>query len=203
MPAIELKGATKVVDYKVKFKDVFHARWFYEQKMEYVTDNGWSTALPGSKNNEFEHKYLEQWDAKGARFIWYHWRLQKPGPSPYIKWYLDIDAQTVALNNHEIMIDGKKTKLHKGELYLHIHAWIQTDPDQKWANHWFLKHIKKMWEERIYGGEYAVSREQLIKEAYELQDWVKRYFKLKRWMRGGGEEWRPGLAFPSHLKKQE
>lgn len=191
---------------RVKFKDIFDGKELYEQFKDYLIDKGWTSEighLPPFGREQFESRYYEKIDPRGAKEIWFHWRISKGGESQYIKHFLDIDTHCVNLVNHEIMVEGKKRKVMKGEIEFNLRAWLKTDPGDKWATHWFLKYIKKLWENRLYGGEVAVSRDRLRKEIYEAQDFLKKFFQMRRWLTGHDREWKPTAAYPSHVKKGE
>ncbi len=182
----------EIPETRVKYKDVFNLKNLYVMMHEYLLEEKWfgkEGPVPGdpSKQHRYiEDLYLEKFCQKGlhsgGKELWIYWRLfKKPEGkySGYLKYKLNIDFHGVYIQDREIVHQGKKIKVQWGELEIFFKGAVQTDYENKWKNHWFLKHWQDLYEKRIISQDLEKHEKQLWREIYRLTGIVKRYLDMR------------------------
>ncbi|MBW2989288.1 hypothetical protein KY358_03130 [Candidatus Woesearchaeota archaeon] len=177
---------------KVKYKDIFHLKNLYVMMHEYLVEEKWfGKGGPGGEyaspvHSNIETLYLEKFCQKGihsgGKEMWIYWRVfKKPEGkySGYIRYKLNIDFHGVHVQDREIMHQGKKLKVQWGEMEIFFNGTVQTDYNEKWKNHWFLKHIQSAYESRILSQDIEKHEKLLWREVYRLTGVVKRYLDMR------------------------
>lgn len=185
---------------RVKYKDVFDLKAFYESLHDWLLHNNWVDVE--EKKDHYENFYGERIGREGAKEIWIQWRPFKEAEGAPITYYLDFDFHVLGLSNVEVVKEGIKMKVQKGELDLYITPYIQKNYEEKFSKHPFLKQILPIFNKRIYREQYEQRRKELYNETYILQNFIKQWFKLKRY--APYEETKSfftSQAWPSHLKE--
>ena len=189
---------------KVKYKDLFDIKWFYESLQGWLLDNDWMDEEDGPiMKDHWESFYGEKSSSSGAKELWIQWRMCKPAPAAqYLKYYMDFNFHVIGLTNTEVIREGRKIPCHKGEVELTIQAWIAKEYLGKFDESSVLKPLKVLFEKRVYHKVLQQRRKELYQEVYALQNFIKQWFKMKRYL--PYEESRnfyPSAAWPSHLKE--
>ncbi len=205
---------------KLKYKDIFDMKAFYEALYEYLKENEWGDpddtldATSGEpinptvpRSEHWETYYGERIDAKGLRELWIQWRLFKdPKEAPFLRYYLDIDFHCLGLAfGVEIVKEGMKLSVNRGEVELTINSYIEKVYEKKFTEggmKWLLKPLTEMFTKRIYRKELKAREKELYQETYALQQFIKQWFKMKRYL--PYEEVKsffPSYAWPSHVKE--
>lgn len=204
MPAVEAKGykRIKVAHYHLKYKDVFNLEKFYEDLHDWLNEHEWADLEDGG--DHYETLYLEKIDIGGLKEIWIKWRPQKiPEKNSYYRCWLDFDMHCIGFKDVEVVKEGKKLKAHKGEMMLDVTAFMDLDYQGEWSSHPILRFFNKIFPERIFRKElFDDHKNELYREAYELQNFMKHWFKFKTF--APYEEktsFFPSYAWPSHLKE--
>ncbi|MEK6828406.1 MAG: hypothetical protein AABX78_03580, partial [Nanoarchaeota archaeon] len=161
-----------VPEFKIKYIDVFSLRNFYIMLHQILLEEGWR-----GKDGDAEHADIETFYSenvfqkgihKGGKELWFWWRASKYPEgkySGYLRNLLDIDVHTVYLQNVEIVHQGKKMTVQKGEIEVIFRARIESDYGaEKWENHKLLKHFKPVYEKRILHAEIEKREKQLWRE---------------------------------------
>jgi len=181
-------NAVQAAKFRVKFKDIFHLKEFYRAMHEWTLEYDWSSAeadgLKLENKDYFETLYLERKGIEGDKEMWWWWRMQKvPTNNSYYKFHLDIDYHILYIVPTEVMRDGKKLKVHKGEVEVNIWAYLQFDYKGEWSKHPILKMFNQAFPKRIFKKElYEDHKLELYREAYILQAYIKKWFKLKSFL---------------------
>jgi hypothetical protein len=97
---------------------------------------------------------------------------------------MNVDYHTLGLSTAEIMHEGQKIKVNRGEIEVFINTKLIIDPDGLWDKHFILKNkqLQKMYKARVYKREIEEQEELVYKEAYRLQGALKQFLDLKGWM---------------------
>jgi hypothetical protein len=198
---------------KVKYKDVFEFKSFYEELWEWCKEHGWKDWEQDQDN--FERFYGERVTTGGIKEIWIRWRAYKPAEGTplfkqnkgelnekevgYLNYYLDIDFHILGLGSAEIVKDGKKIKTDKGEIEVSIKAFIEKNYEYEFEKHMLLKQIVDVFTDRIYKRKLEERKKELYQEAYVMQTFIKQWFKMKTYLPYvQGEIFFPSKAWPSH-----
>ena len=206
MPIAKLQKGIKACYFRVKFKDIFDMKALYTELKEYLLEHGWySVDAHGEIEDGKEHwetMYLERGLPNGAVERWFYWRLQKKTENDYYRWHLDMDMHNVGLSETEVMRDGKKLKVNKGEVEVKVWTYLEVDVKGKWSKHPILKIFNNIFQSRIMKEDFEDSKKELYREAYNLNSYVKRWMKLKRFL--PYEEvtlFHPSKAYPTWKKE--
>lgn len=208
MPVFKIKPdpIPVVAGMKVKYKDIFDIKAFYEALFEWSKEYGWGDLMDsggGVQSEHWETYYGERVDQKGSREIWFQWRLFKDPPhAPFLRYYLDMDFHVLGLSNAEIVREGMKIAANKGEIEITTNTFIEKRYEKAFSKSAFLKPITSLFTERVYRKELKQREKELYQETYALQNFMKQWFKLKRYL--PYEEVKgffPSYAWPSHLKE--
>jgi hypothetical protein len=186
---------------RVKYKDVFDLKGFYEALHEWLLEHGWADQDTGL--DYWENYYGERIASGGAREIWIQWRpWKKSNDDAMLEYYLDFDWHCIAISNTEIVRDGKKIKLNKGEVELKIRAYIEKTYEKKLAKYGLIKPFIKLFTKKIYDKELDLRKKELYQETYAMQNYIKQWFKMKRYLPyEESKTFFTSQAFPSHLRE--
>lgn len=180
-----------VIYLRVKYKDVFHMKNFYRFIHEWVKEEGY---LDEYESDEYIEKLnLDKRSNITGHEIWLWWRTEKKPAqaSTYYKYHLWIDYHIVGLEEFEIMYEGKKFKTNRGEVELHLTGFMETDVGGRWKKHWFLRHFERLYYRRIMKKQWDMHRLELIRDTYRLQEAVKGFLELKRFITEKEDIWHP------------
>ncbi|MFB6199015.1 MAG: hypothetical protein ABEI52_12235, partial [Halobacteriaceae archaeon] len=108
------------------------------------------------------------------------WRLQKfPIENEYFRYVLLIDWQPVGFEKVQVMHQGEKVETWKGDLTMHIESWLQLDYQNRWVDHWLMKHVDRFYRDRIWKKQRDRWKKDLWGETYALAGWLKQYLDMK------------------------
>lgn len=206
MPKFKFPLDFSVPNMRIKYKDIFDMKEFYETLHEWLLEYGWRDweEKDTKFKDHWESFYYEKMDRSGAKEIWIRWRVFKNAEgTKAFRYFLDLDFHNVGLMPTEIIRGGKKIKVDKGELDLYLKPALQTVYKQEFTKQGgFLNKILDLFTKRIYRRETEVRKKELYQEAYTLQNFIKQWFKLKRYLPyEETKEFSPSKAWPSHIKE--
>lgn len=186
MPPPYLIGKPQVIrQFSLNYKHVFNMEYLYKRMKAWLDDEGYEgESISGERSdNWLEHFYLDRSLAPGVKQIWAWWRSYKDF-SPFIKFHLHVDYHVLGLTNHEIVVDGKKIKTHKGECETFITAKMTVDPKMTWNDHFLLKnsYVQNFYLNRIYKQKIEFAEQQLVKDSARLLGALKQYMQLESWL---------------------
>ena len=199
---------------KIKYKDVLDFGEFYAAMYEWMKEHGWRD--PEEGEDHFETYYGEKISQNGSKEIWIRWRLTKTPQDvgeinvgqvndgiPALRYHLDIDYHLLGLSGVEIVKEGKKIKAQKGEVEITIKPLMEKLYSSVFDKHEILKHFKPFFERKVYKSVVDTRVKQLYQEMYELQNWMKQWLKLKRYLPYEETKgFHPSLAYPSFGKDE-
>ena len=178
--------------FSVKYKDVFSLKNLYVMMHEMLMEEGWygweDNNAGMQAHSDLETLYSENVYQRGihhgGKEMWIWWRAQKhhERPNSYFRNTLDIDWHPVGITDIEIVHQGKKMKVQKGELEIFFRARIISDMDLKWSKHPLLKHFKPFYENRINLAHIEKREKELWRDVYRIQNKVKSYLNLRTFM---------------------
>ena len=202
-PEAAYKRCVEAARFRIKWKDIFNVKEFYKAIHEWMLEYNWTDMEDGW--DHYETLYFERMGVWNDKELWVRWRPQKtPSSNSYYKYHLDLDFHYLYLRPAEVMHGGKKLKkdIYKGEVEVWITALIELDHQGQWSNHPFLRFFNKLFPERIFRSDiYDEHRRELYREAYILQNFIKHWFKLKRFLPYEEiEQFFPSEAYPTYLR---
>jgi len=122
---------------RVKYKDVFDLKAFYESLHEWLQHYGWKDLEDGE--DHWENLYAERIDRNGNKEIWIQWRPFRTAEGGPFNYYLDFNFHVLGLSGVEVVKEGIKMKVHKGEMELNIDAKIERTYVKEFEKNAFLK----------------------------------------------------------------
>ena len=169
-----------VFDSRIKHKDFFHMKHLYILMHEWLVEEGWATR----HDVEFpEQLYLQREHQKAGRELWIWWRMRKvPSKNTYYRYDLDIDIHVILLKDVEVMHNNLKYKANWGEPEIKLFAKIVSDYQDKWKNHWLLKHFQTLFWKKIFFKDFEMHRKELYRDIYRFMEALKSYLKLKTYL---------------------
>ncbi|MBW2987011.1 hypothetical protein KY336_00535 [Candidatus Woesearchaeota archaeon] len=155
------------------YKGDFSLQELYELIRNYLLDEGFvAFDNPQYGADLWETRYLE----KGAPTNYIiEWRLQNV-ISDYYRYVLNIDFQGIAIKPKEVMWEGRKVKIHSGEITVKLSGKVETDYNEEWQKSWLLKHFAKRYDERIMKSELKQQKDTLFAIMGELHGLIRQYF---------------------------
>lgn len=186
----------EVSSFKVKYSDVFHLRNLYVMMHEYLIDENWyglndmPRSTPSIAHGDIEKLYMERHHQKalhrGGKEYWIWWRLQK---QPFIRSHgyyvfrLDVDFHGMYMQKLEIIHQGKKMNVDKGELEIFLRPkLVRTDLGKKFQKNFILRNFQELYENRILDQDIEKLEKELWREAYRFQGTIKAYLNLRNFI---------------------
>jgi len=199
----------KMNTFRVKWKDIFNAKLLYESLYEWLKEHSWkSHEYCDFVDENFETLYFEKVGAAGDKELWIRWRVWKypeHKENSYYKFHLDLDFHYLYLIATEVMHEGKKFKkdIYNGEVELKLSPYVQFDFKGEWSKHPVLKYFNQVFPNRIFKKDlYEEKKKELYREAYILQNYVKHYLKLKRFLPlEEVKPFHPSYSYPSYQRQ--
>lgn len=199
-PTAKYKDCIQAARFRIKWKDIFNVKMFYKAMHFWFEEYEYKDME--EHIDHYETQYFEKINVFGDKELWLRWRVQKE-INKYFKYHIDLDYHFLYLVPTEVVRDGKKFKkdVYKGEVEVWVTALLEVDWQNKWAKHWFLKRFHKMFRERIFRTQiYDEHKRELYREAYVMQNYMKHWFKMKRYLPYEEIELFtiPSHAYPTH-----
>jgi len=179
--------------FSVKYVDVYSLKNLYIAMHELLLEEGWQ-GFEGQEEDLMSHSDIETLYSEnafqraihtGGKEYWIWWRARKHHlgrRSDYFLNVLDLDWHCTRIQEIEVVQQGKKIKVQKGELEMFFRARIISDIGYKWENNRFLKHVKPIYEHRLMHGYLEKREKDLWRDVYRIQSKVKAYLSFKTWM---------------------
>ena len=175
-----------IPEFRVKYSDVFSLRNLYIMLHEMLLEENWRGVDGNPDHEDIETLYSEnvyqRGIHRGGKELWFWWRAYKSLEgkySGYLRNRLDIDAHLVYLQNVEVVHQGKKMTAQQGEIEMFFRARIESDYNNEWEKHWFLKYIKPIYEKRILHIEIEKREKELWRDAFRIQAKIKQFLQLR------------------------
>jgi len=187
---------------RVKYKDIFDLKQFYDDLHEWLLEYGWGDPDEGG-GEHWETCYGERLSKGGAREIWINWRVSKKAEGAPITYHMYFYFHCLGIMDTEVVKNGKKIKVNKGEVELNINGYLEKNYLKDLEKSPIIKPFIKLFNNRVYQSTIDQRKKELYQEMYVMQNWIKQWFKLKRHL--PYEEVKgffPSYAWPSHLKEQ-
>ena len=178
--------------FSVKYNDVFSLRNLYIMMHELLLEEGW-LGFEGNEEGLFSHSDLETLYSEstyqkgihsGGKEYWVWWRAKKHHEGRSNQYFLntlDVDIHVSNSVEREVVHQGKKIRVQKGEGEIFFKARIISDVGHGWEHNKFLKQVKKIYETRIMYPQIEKREKELWREVYRIQSKVKAFLNLRTW----------------------
>jgi len=164
----------------IVYSGVFSFKYVYYLMHEWFVENRYTQPA----EQHFREEQYAQRDSAAGKEIFVKWRLRKETDDYYYNAYeLDLVMHTLALSETEVLIEGKKMKLDKGEVEFKFYPRIMINP--KASKAWYMKGLTKKWFESKYLIEKKLEHYRYFKQDIErMQEAIKEYFEIERYLEG-------------------
>lgn len=158
-----------VASFEIEREDILKFKPLYEALHDLLLELGFTH--PHSDDDKYEDLYWERWVPSGAKeqHIW--WRMKKD-INPYIRYYIELNYQTLNITKTEIAYKNKKMALEKNDLILRLTAILQWDINNRFENSVGGK-MKKMFFNKVYRDEMEQHKIELQKVVNRIQGLIK------------------------------
>ena len=99
------------------------------------------------------------------------------------------------MRDMEIMHHDKKMKIQTGEIEFFIRPKIEVDYREEWRKHWLLKHLIKIYNQRILEPEFDKREKELWREAYRFQGKIKNFLNMRTFIPVPEPFWSPVYGY--------
>lgn len=168
----------------ITYKGFFDFDQLYNMIYAFLVENQFVAKDFGGSGDKtiYETKYIDVGDT--PKNILTYWEAKKElKDNTFYRYVMNIKIRGLAITKSEVMVEGKKVAGHQGEVSVEIKSAVETDFQNKWENHWLLKHLLKRYDERIMKKEYKTEEDNLFATLMDIHTRIKRFFKLR-----GGEQ---------------
>lgn len=160
---------------------VFDFKQFYRDIRDQIEDKGYF--------KEDNWKYAEPYysekrssDPREAKTIWIWWRTEKKEGNPFYLRHIDLEFHLRFVKDVEVMVEGEKKNVQRGEVEVVFNAWLEIDPKDEWKNHWFLKSFLDLFVRRIWRKRREAEKWGTIGDCMYIQTMVKDYFEIHKFI---------------------
>ncbi|MBW3018721.1 hypothetical protein KY329_00865 [Candidatus Woesearchaeota archaeon] len=178
----QYKDRKKVAAWVVNFKDVFDMKLLYLLAHEWLVDEGWAPRL----DQEFpEIYYLHREVAGFGTENWIRWRCCKTpegskGGQPLFQFEMDTEFHVLGLQKTEMVMNGKKVKLDKGEVEIRINAGLVYDKSGFMEKSLLTRPFKKMWYKRVFKDRWISLKKELYHDSYRYREALNTYLQIEK-----------------------
>jgi len=181
----KLKQKKPLQQLTIIYRDVFRLKSLYEMMHEWVLEEGF-TDYNEDKSDSFETFYWERRKpgTSGKDYnIW--WRLRKK-PEGHRWWTYDLNVDFIGLHieDSEVMHEGKKIKVNKGEIDIFITPTLHLDIDDEWSEGHLFDSFTKPFRLRMLKKDFSFHKTELESTAARFQSAIKDFLDLKQFSDG-------------------
>lgn len=165
----------KVLDYELEKEDVLKLKPIYEAFHTFLIEEGYEH--PVGNDEKIEDLYWERWVPSGAKeqHIW--WRVKKD-INDYVRYYFQIDWQTLNATKAEVAYKGRKVGgLEKTDVIIRVKAYLQWDYKDKFQKSMVWK-FKKAFFNKMYNEEIKKHKQEIERFAERMSKFLKTYFEM-------------------------
>ncbi|MBU2522759.1 MAG: hypothetical protein KKE23_00515 [Nanoarchaeota archaeon] len=157
----------KVAELKVKHSGFFDFREIYSFIYTLLSDLEYSV-------EEKNYGEKTKGDQKEIEVNW----LAKRKISDYFRFIVKVDIRTFRMANADVVKDGVKTSVNKGDFEVKFTAFLEKDYENRWENTAFVKFLRGLYEKYIIPSAIDSYSGQLEDEANSLSNQTKALLDL-------------------------
>jgi len=164
----------QVGQFELEREDVLKFKPLYEALHDYLWENGF--VHPHTGDDKYEDLYWERWTPSGAKeqHIW--WRFIQKTNSKYIRYFIELNFQTLNVTKAEVSYKGRKVGAEKNDLIIRVRSFLQWDIDDTFQKS-LSEQIRKFFFNRLYVEEIDRHKAELALVTGRLHTLIKGYFE--------------------------
>jgi hypothetical protein len=157
-------------------QSTFNLKALYQHLHEWAVEHEYS---PSDKDADFPETMYYDARLPEGNSIWIWWRLAHvPQGNPFYRRVINLDWHTTKIQEVEVIHNGKKHKMNKGEIVLSCQAILETDYDDKWKQSKLMAPFYQMFWRRLFWKNIEKHKEELKADVVQLHETTKRYLDL-------------------------
>ncbi len=191
MPTNLYPNAEKVItaaDITLTKDASYDMKMLYKAMHEWLIELGYATTSDKDFN---ETLHLQRTDADKAREIIFWWRQEKrpADAGDRFIYFLKINVHILGMKKVEVVKQGKKYKLDKGECEIAITGKLIVDPYGKYKSNFLIKKFKNWFMSE--GMDIGKHKHLLYRDVYEFANRIRNFWEMQSFA-----ENREGLYYP-------
>ena len=186
---------------RIKYRDIFDLKGFYIFLHEWLMEHEWIDS-EGDEDHWETYHYEKIWTGN-VKEIYLHWRVSKKAKQGHFQYYLDFNWHCLGLTKTEVVKEGHKLSIDKGEIEIYIYPYIEERYKSFFDENSLIKPFKKLFTRRIYTQTIDFRKKELYQETYALHNAIKQWFKMKRYLPyEESKSLYTSKAWPSNIKEK-
>ena len=157
----------KIYETKVKHSGVFDFREVYSFMYTLFTDMEYAV-------EEKTYSEKTKGDQKEIELYW----IARRKVSDYFRFMIKADWRILRMTNAEVMRDGVKTSVNKGDFEMKIYCFLEKDYENRWENSPFLRFLRGIYDRYIIRSTFEEYQIQIEKETVDISDQLKAFLAL-------------------------
>jgi len=150
---------------------IFDYNKFYRIIYNFMTEIGYFI-----QEKEYHH------NAKGEKVnVGFYWDCIK-SIDDYSRFQIELFVEFPELESINVLKGDVKEKTNKGSGKIKIRSALITDYDSKWEQNAIINFFKTIFEDHFYKSSVNKYMEELGKEMYEVENEIKSYFDMQKFM---------------------
>ena len=166
----------KIPRLTIQYRDPFLFKTLYFLIYEWLLDNGYADEDRGEKRLEKHYEEQRHKDLRHYRIWWRSYRMIQN--SSFVKYHLDVDYLGLAIQQVEIMKEGKRIKAQSGEINVFIDAWVEVDFQEYFRKNIIMRSFQDVFKTRWMKKNLEGHKEEIKRDAFRLHGTIKKWFEL-------------------------
>jgi hypothetical protein len=167
----------EVMSFEVEYEDVFQLQNLYEQALEWMRKNEFTSTDVGDKEVETLYHHKVNQDGGVEHRIWL--RASRTPDTSYFKYFLKVDFRTINLSTVQLSRDGEQVKANKGDVIIRVSSYLLLDAEQNWQGSTFGVWFHEYFRKRMYRDRINQEQERLWNLTKDFQATLKHFLELK------------------------
>lgn len=156
-------------------QSTFNLKALYQHLHEWAVENEYVT----EKDASFPETLYYDARLPEGKSLWIWWRMSHvPQGNPFYKRTINLDWHTTKLKDTEIIHNGKKHKMQKGEIVLACQVLLETDYKKEWRNSKIMGPFYEVFYKRFMWKNMEKHKADAKADAADLHETIKRYLDL-------------------------
>jgi len=160
----------------IQYRDPFLFKTLYFLIFEWLMENGYKDEDRGERRIEKHYEEQRHGDLRHYRIWWRPYRI--PMGSSFVKMHMDVSYLGLAIQQVEIMKEGKRIKAQSGEINIFIDAWLEIDFKDYFSKSFIMRSFQDVFKTRWMKKELEGHKAELKRDAFRLHGTLMKWFEL-------------------------
>jgi hypothetical protein len=160
----------------IQYRDPFMFKTLYFLIFEWLMENNYRDEDRGEKRLEKHYEEQRHGDLRHYRIWWRPYKV--PMGSSFVKYHIDVTYLGLAIQQVEIMKEGKRIKAQSGEINLFLDGWIEVDFQEYFSKNFLMRGFKDIFMTRWMKKELEGHKEGLKRDVFRLHGMLMKWFDM-------------------------